>query len=51
MTTYKLRDAGIFTDAELEVIQELGKIQTFHDAADWATQLENKLYDELQTED
>ncbi len=50
MTTYELRDAGIFNDEELEFVKEMDKVNILDDDK-WVEELERNLDDECEAGD
>ena len=50
MTTYELRDAGIFDSEELEFINEMNSVNILDDD-EWIEELERKIDDECKTGD
>jgi len=50
MTTYELRDAGVFSDEDLEFIHEMNEVNILDDD-EWVEELERKIDDECETGD
>lgn len=49
MTTYQMRDSGIFNDEEMRVLNEIDKVAILDDD-EWINALEKKTKDELETD-
>ena len=50
MTTYELRDVGLFNEEELSFINEMDKVNIL-DEDEWVEAIERKIHDECKTGD